>query len=109
MIFDRNRRPVIGIGNGVAINGAACRLAWRTLRPSNVAQLATRSVLPSSGASLTNAINSALQLFDEAADMNQWGDDFFDVLIIHLPADGSASATYKHLIRVARQGVIILS
>ncbi|WP_183131978.1 hypothetical protein [Pseudomonas syringae group genomosp. 3] len=48
-------------------------------------------------------------MFDEAADMNQWGDDFFDVLIIHLPTDGSTSDTYKHLIRVARQGVIILS
>ncbi|SDX04046.1 hypothetical protein SAMN05444064_110171 [Pseudomonas syringae] len=109
MIFDRNRNPVIGIGNGVAINCASCRLAWRTLRPFNAAPMANRNVLPSSGPCLPHTITPALQVFDEAADMNQWGDNFFDVLIIHLPTDGSTSDTYKHLIRVARQGVIILS
>ncbi|OUM06586.1 hypothetical protein BW686_15975 [Pseudomonas syringae] len=113
MRFNRNRSPVIGLGNGVTINCASCRLAWRTLGLCSPAQLATDTVgtetSPVSQTWLTTGQNPALQLFDERADMGQWRDDTFDMLIIHLPLDGSTSETYRHLIRVARQGVIILS
>ncbi|AKF52140.1 hypothetical protein PsyrH_16895 [Pseudomonas syringae pv. syringae HS191] len=49
-----------------------------------------------------------MRLFDGCADMGLWDDDTYDLLIIRLPPDGSRSDTYRHLIRVARQGVIIL-
>ncbi|WP_200867578.1 hypothetical protein [Pseudomonas syringae] len=99
------------MGNGITINCASCRLAWRTLGLCSPSQLATHTASTDTSLVsknwLTTIQNPALAFFDEHADMGQWRDDAFDMLIIHLPLDGSTSETYRHLIRVARQGVII--
>ncbi|MDU8499943.1 hypothetical protein RYB01_12220 [Pseudomonas syringae] len=88
------------------------RLAWRTLRFGKTGQVATDTIsagtLPVSTIGLPTVLNPAMRLFDGCADMGLWDDDAFDLLIIHLPVDGSSSDTYRHLIRVARQGVINL-
>ncbi|KPY98774.1 hypothetical protein EIG75_06120 [Pseudomonas syringae] len=112
VISDRNRNPVIGLENGVTINRSSFRLAWRTLRFGKAEQLATEMAgvenLPVSTTGLATVLSPAMRLFDGCADMGLWDDDTYDLLIIRLPPDGSRSDTYRHLIRVARQGVIIL-
>lgn len=102
-MFNGHSRIFIGLGKDVDIHQTTLCFGWKHSRPPKHCVIGTKRLAPIQ----IDAPNGTSSIADDEA-LDQWAPDSFDMVVIHAPPYENASGTYKQLIRVARQGLILL-
>lgn len=100
-------RLFVGLGRDVEIDRVALCYGWKHILPClhggfDAQGLAPTQIVSSTGSPLT------IRLVTDDEALGRWAPDSFDIVVIYVPPHESACDTYKQLIRVARQGLILL-
>lgn len=104
---NRCRRVLIGLGKDVEISQIISSFGRRYSLPPKHCVIGTQTLvtLQADTNNITPPIKRSIT-DDEALD--QLAADSFDMVVIHAPSSEKASGTFKRLIRIARQGLILL-
>ena len=106
-MYNEHSRIFIGLGKDVDIHQTTLCFGWKHLRPPKLCVISTKRLAPIQ-IDAPNGTPSIIRSIADDEALDQWAPDSFDMVVIHVPPYENASGTYKQLIRVARQGLILL-
>ena len=103
---NRCRRVLIGLGKDVEISQIISCFGRRYSLPPMHCVIGTQTLVPIQADTNNITPPTKRSITDDEA-LDQLAPDSFDMVVIHAPSE-NACGIYKQLIRIARQGLILL-
>lgn len=106
-MLNGSSRLLIGLGMDVKIGRTNLCFGWKNSLQFVKNHTDQHALVPIQIAP-PNGAHPPINLITDDKALDQWATDSFDMVVIHVPLRENADNTFKQLIRVARQGLILL-